>query len=772
MKRIISLTLVFLMAFSLCLSATAFAASASMTVTTTVSASATAPAVSAKDSVKEAATKISKEKALEIAKSLVTDASTYDVGNISLNSNWNNGGKLWTIDMYLRTSPGGSFNVSIDADTGEINSFNIWESYNGTQNFITKMTRSEAQVKAEEYIKNQLKEDASTYELQKEDPNAYINNYSGVKQPIVYNYNYIKKINGILFPNNTISIGIDGTSGMVKNFYRGMADTKKLVFPEIKNTISAEKALENYKSNANVLLQYITNYEYKPYGAAKQMVILAYVPGSYVGMLDAVTGKVLNYDGTVLNTNTAAFKNLQEKPAMMVPGIKKLTDKKLTDAQASAIGEKFKAVIEGIYKIKFEENNNGMSNYSSSMNAVDSTWNYYWYKNKTNGSTNINLSINTLTGHVTSMGFGDYDYSSSGNSTVAVKEKYNWTKSKEKAVAMLKELLPEQYGFFVDENIVEPQLDATIKKTLKEYSFSFTRLVNGIRYRDNTISIGVDRETGVIKNFYFNWNDLDFPATDSVISRADASKKYFDQTEAKLAYFLKSSYDKNGMAVAGGTPQLIYIFSSKGASLNYGNLVMDAISGKFLDYSGNEIKPASTSDLNLDENWAKRSVELLSAQGILRKDAVEFDTGVTRFEAVKMLSLAKGMNYYEPSQVTSQSFKDVAKDNDYYMYIENAVTQKIITSTGADFKGDEKITASEFTQLLVNLLGYSDIAKHSDIFKVSDMVNVSADMAGYAAVCKAFEILPVKNTAAFDGKAELTYAMAANALYKALSYIR
>jgi hypothetical protein len=114
----------------------------------------------------------------------------------------------------------------------------------------------------------------------------------------------------------------------------------------------------------------------------------------------------------------------------------------------------------------------------------------------------------------------------------------------------------------------------------------------------------------------------------------------------------------------------------------------------------------------------------------------------------------------------------VSRDDGIYFYVENAVSQKILTETGGEFRGNDKITKQEFVKLLVNMLGYSEIARHSEIFKLSGAQNIDNANVGYVAICSVLGILPVKEGEAFDGSAAVTNAEAAVAIYNALEYIK
>jgi hypothetical protein len=771
-KKIISLTTVLIIVTSVLFSSTAFGENAVQEKTILMQAAGEMPV---KDAISEKATKITRDKAVAIAKTLLDDAGLYDTSNISLNPNYSSKGTSWSINFYKKLSPGGNVSVNVDSESGEIISFYIWDGNNGQQNYIAKYTRAEAKLKAESYIVNQLKQDINSFEPQKDDLNFYNNFYGGVKQQIVYNYIYSKKVNGIPFTTDSINIGVDGTTGKITSFNKNSLALEPSKFPKVENIISAASALSKYKDSANVILQYISTYEPKPYGMSTPKIRLAYVPSSYINILDAFSGKPINYDGSLANTDAAAFTKLAENPVAMKPD-SKLQSKAITEAQATEISEVYKKLIEDLLKIKFDQNNNNSMSIAavSGVSGQNNIWNYGWNKFNGNSSINFNMGINGDTGYISNINVGNYDNSSRiyADSQQVVKEKYNWQKSKEKAMEIIKKLLPEQYGFYVDENITQPELNADSLKYLKEYNFNFTRIVNGIRFRDNNMNISIDRETGEVKNFYFNWTDIEFPAITSVISKEVAPKTYFTGSTANLSYILQTTYNKTGIPIIGDAPKLVYTFTNSQYPTNYG-LILDAVTGKFVDYSGNEVKiPTPNEELNLTENWAKRSVELLASQGILKKSNIDYNAGVTRFEATKMLSLAKGMNNFDPRTVITLAFSDVIKTNDFYLYIENAVKQKIINESKGEFKGNEIISKSEFAKLLINLIGYSDIAKFTEIFKVNSMTNVPDELVGYVAICKALDILPVAPGEAFDGSKPVTYAEAATALYKALTFIK
>jgi hypothetical protein len=722
------------------------------------------------DILNEESVGVKKEEAVRIAKTILEGAADFEVGAIALNPGWGGVESIWNVDFYRKEAPGSNASVRIDADTGEILGYNIWENYDASKNFITRITRSEAKAIAEEYLKNKLKIDMESYELLEENPYYYGYLMGGVKEQVIHNFNYVKKFKGIPLSNYTISIGIDGESGKVRNFsYNKLnVDTSKLPSPD--GVLGAESVLNKYKDYINLSLQYITIYEEQYFGVSKPRILLAYVPLVYVNMIDAFTGKTVNYDGSEIDMAKPEYIESIKNIKPMDPDAK-LDSRAVNESEAKAMAQKYKALVEEILGVKFDT---GSNDYYSPYhyNAQEDLWSCNWYVNKDGIDANFNITINGKTGHITNIGLGKYNYAKEVNTTEPVKEEVSWQMGKAKALELIKKLVPEQYGFFADQNTQEPSYTDETKKFMREHYYNFRRVVNGLPYSDNNIGVGIDRETGELRNFHFNWNDIDFPSISKIMPFEDAVKKYLEDTEAKLTYYAVYKYDKaSGRETVEETPRLVYTLSSK--DYMYGSKIIDAKTGKFVDWSGKEIKtqpPVWESELS--EHWAKRSVELLITQGIIKDPFTEYEAQLTRADAVKMMSLAKGILYYGTSQSAKPSFTDVSRDDGIYFYVENAVSQKILTETGGEFRGNDKITKQEFVKLLVNMLGYSEIARHSEIFKLSGAQNIDNANVGYVAICSVLGILPVKEGEAFDGSAAVTNAEAAVAIYNALEYIK
>ncbi len=738
------------------------------------------PGTTTGQQVTEESVKIKSAEATEIALKFLENSSNYNTGSTNFFQTYGSFGKpAWSIDFNYKQSPGGNANVVVNADTGEVMGFNVWYYNNGRQNYIAAYTRAEAAKFAEAFLKEKIGIDPSQFELQPEDPYANTYKTGGVKEMVGYYYNYIRKINGILVPGDTISVNVDGTTGVVTSFNRNPSSLDMEKLPSTKGIMTAEQAMEKYKSVLGMSLQYMTIYGDYTYGTSKPKVMLAYVPSNYIDNMDSTSGTGIAYDGTETVLENNALSQLYNNPVPMKAGAVLPAGVK-THEEAAALAEKYKKLAEGILGVSFETDNTqqNMKNYYEQNDM----WSYNWYKNSAESNYSFYISISKTTGSITNLSLSKYSYSyekemSMSGSSYTVKDNTKWIDGKAKALETVKQVLPDYYGFFMDQNVKEPVTSEEVKKTQREYYYSYTRVVNGIVFNNNNIGIGVDRETGAVTNLYFNWSDFDFPSPDALVAKDTATDKYVAGIEARLSYFQKRTYDTlTYMEKVDPVARLVYNFARKGYAYA-GGMFVNAVTGELIDYNGKAIVSVNgtgTGNQTIPESWAKRSIELLAAQGIIREPSTAADTGLTKAEAVKMLSLAAGQIYYYYDYATPAvaTFTDVPSDNAYFIYVENAVRQKIIEGDGKVFDGGHKITKDEFVKMLVNMDGYSELARYPEIFKLDGMTTSDSANTGYVAIAKALGLLPVKDGSTYDGTTVVTFGEAADSLYKALKYIR
>lgn len=94
-----------------------------------------------------------------------------------------------------------------------------------------------------------------------------------------------------------------------------------------------------------------------------------------------------------------------------------------------------------------------------------------------------------------------------------------------------------------------------------EYRLSFKRVVNGIPFVDNSVSISVNKYTGQIMNFNSDWErDMVFPIPDGILSIDEGKKAYVDSIGLDLVY--KTTYGHRPLDTSGQETKHYLVYSS------------------------------------------------------------------------------------------------------------------------------------------------------------------------------------------------------------------
>lgn len=143
--------------------------------------------------------------------------------------------------------------------------------------------------------------------------------------------------------------------------------------------------------------------------------------------------------------------------------------------------------------------------------------------------------------------------------------------AQEIACNFLKKALPGYAGklqLVEDDNFPYISLRETATPS---YNFNFVRLQNGIPFRENNASIGVDANTGEICSFYFNWSSrLDFPKAEGVLQEERAKTLWRQNARVELIYLMQGGEDRKEAA-----PRLVFAPGQR-------ELMIDARTGEVL----------------------------------------------------------------------------------------------------------------------------------------------------------------------------------------------
>jgi len=257
---------------------------------------------------------------------------------------------------------------------------------------------------------------------------------------------------------------------------------------------------------------------------------------------------------------------------------------------------------------------------------------------------------------------------------------------------------------------------------LSTYTYSYNRYENDIIYGDDNISVTVDPETLGITFFSIDYCDGEFVSPEKAISASKALDYYWTQLTPDPIYMVSSNYGEGKLTVYtgyGATKEpldlvKVYRFDR--------HLYIDAFDGTLLNYSG---RPYTYSE-----------IEYFDGKGFE-------DIGNTPYaEAISKLcdmDFIKDAAKYRPnSHITVGDFMEMIRplNTSYYR-------TKVINSDNEEYDPKAEITREEAAKIVIESMGYGEVAALSGIFKCSftDADALTEGYIGYAAIAQALGLL-------------------------------
>ncbi|MBP2070661.1 YcdB/YcdC domain-containing protein [Thermoanaerobacterium butyriciformans] len=131
--------------------------------------------------------------------------------------------------------------------------------------------------------------------------------------------------------------------------------------------------------------------------------------------------------------------------------------------------------------------------------------------------------------------------------------------------------------------------------TYREYNFKWRREENGVKVLYDTINVSVDKKTGYVTHYTYDWTEGDLPTLKNVIDINEATKLFKEYLRPRLVYTV--IYNKNK-----GDVKLVYFSPSPQYMIN-------AYTGDIIDVNGNkvELKKTGEEKITLDKFYNKSS---------------------------------------------------------------------------------------------------------------------------------------------------------------------
>ncbi len=259
----------------------------------------------------------------------------------------------------------------------------------------------------------------------------------------------------------------------------------------------------------------------------------------------------------------------------------------------------------------------------------------------------------------------------------------------------------------VSEEIAEQTLKDAVKKLCKtnfdeyelvqyeilkneEYSVTYNRIVNGIKFPQDSITVSVNKYTGKLSYYSKTYSKAEFPSKENVISLNMIYKNAFDLFSYGLKYV--PTYEKEN---ENAQIKLVFAFDSE-------TFDIDPFTGEKYQYN-NDAEVLVYEDIK--DHYAQKYIEELASYGVgLGNKNFMPDEKIKQKELISLL-VRVFYKYYSTYPIS-----DKETDEDY----EIAVREGIITKD--EINKDAYVLRKDASKFLVNALGYKDIAKIDSIF--------------------------------------------------------
>jgi hypothetical protein len=364
---------------------------------------------------------------------------------------------------------------------------------------------------------------------------------------------------------------------------------------------------------------------------------------------------------------------------------------------------------------------------------------------------NISIDIDAYTGEI--IRYRNFDFEGNEKRSSSVK---SFEDCYDIAIKAIAKYYPDKLSQIDTKQTCYMDMDQS-----SNYYFHFNRIVNDIEYNDDHITIEIDANTGEVTRLYNDFNtNITFPSTEKAIGSEKAKEILFNHFKPTLVY-IKGENDKKA--------KLVYILDNKKNEYHWTYNLVDAITGKLINYDGQEQK--INEQKQITKHWAKKELEIFQSQNYIDISKIDVNSAINYKELIKLLANIKDYTYRHDRLETKLLFTNIDEKSDMYTYLQFAVEAKIIENKEVKINLDKKVTREELAKIIIKTENLDKVGKLNYIYNVdklySDASDIDKDLLGYVALCNGLDIMK-GNKGKFNPKKEVTYAEAVVAIYKAL----
>ncbi|MBQ9940648.1 MAG: hypothetical protein IJO74_03820 [Clostridia bacterium] len=625
-----------------------------------------------------------------------------------------------------------------------------------------------------------------------------------------YDFYFVRVENGIKYLQNYVYISVDYTDGRIVNMQIEWEPDAQFGAPE--NIISSDDAKEIWKKDFDVSLQYRIFQTYdeqtgEQNGATAKLV---YVNNNQQIQIDAFSGEYLQEDYSWTDRNYASEAPAETEDSVIKESVSNGSVnfspneiKRIEELQGYKTAPEADKIVRSYSTLAIDDTYT-LASYSIDYSYMPYTsydkhpvvWNLRYIAPVEKGNFNTitaNASVNAVTGEL--IYFYTYIYypyfDNEGNFTPP-ELKIDEKEAGKIADNFLKSVQPQKYESLahsrtdkyniMDYTAAEYGKDDNSKdgKYYTALNVVYDRTENGIQVINNGANITVDCVTGKITSYSSRWTDhVDFADVRAEISDTKAIENYLDNGNTQILYKLHTVYlydnDGENSAQKTASPKEVYAKSEIQTrneirlvyTFDVPFYVISAVSGRPLDYSGNEyVKPVYEVFDGFDDisgHWAEEKIKLLSDVGIVvQSDSFMPDSDITQKEFIAMLMAVTGRyaEYCTVEEIDLHISELVESMKNRNLYIPEK---------DEDIRPDSPLMRKEAAKYIMRALGYEKIATIPGIYTTdfTDNSLIDKDYLGYAALARGLGIISGSH-GRFDGERSVTRAESVILIYNFL----
>ena len=658
-----------------------------------------------------------------------------DVPEEYKNFNWDFRSYSYSEPAWYFSWSGDEGEISVECDVeGRIFAYHTYDYTNERKTILPAVSPEELLPVAEEFIKKTAPH-LSGLDLRLEDTSTGSIVYSHT-----YTYYFTRYENDIPVPENTVNVSVNYVTKEVSSFSGNILLGIDFRTGEV---IGAEKAKEVLSETQDMILSYRLRTEYDDEGnVSERKAYLVYTPAlSYVSV-DALTGEVYterttweaikapSYNsatGGILMDSVSKEESadaedggyryqLSEEELAQVAVLESLISK--DEAAQVVFGDKDLYIPENAYL----SNANLTKRYDvkpldeSSEKQEKYTWNLYFL---TPGESYLGMNA-VVDAHDGSLirysadlpyvyHYEEYDIeiptltvskSDAEKTAFEFIQRHQPEKAKLVALSQNNDYAPMKY---LD------QQDGTSLPVYRAARLNFVRQNEGVDFTYNNILVGVDRASGKITSYNYNWyDDVVFESPKDAVDKKTALAALYENNGFDINYEINRNYTYIDGVLDSVNAET---YSRAVYSLyNPASTTVRALDAKLVNYNGDEIEPYGFTGKysDIEGHWAENTIK--------------------RFA---WIGYGPAGNLFRPNDNISGA--------DLVMLFETLR----IYGANEEILEAESLTRMDAVKLVIDYLGYGKIAALENVFitDFADNSDFASEDIGYAAIARGFGLI-------------------------------